>query len=326
MDKKFGKTLFLVASPFQCLCMFEAIEYFKIHDYDVLVTYSDNFSIGKVEMLLNENNIRFSKIKVSHLFFGVIPVLFSKHKFYKNIFIGYLYSESTKALAYIFAAFKAKIFILDDGTQALSFFSSSPRKITYKFSIKLVLFFYKILAFVKLLKKPIFFTIFNVTSKKYEIVNNPFVLLKSRRIEGEKKGVYIIGTNSSKLKLKDLAYEHYLKALCNNIIQRYPDEKIFYCPHRGDQNLEIIYSQCAKLNIDIFETEIAVEYDFIENNIFPKLIVGFTSNALYTLQILFDETAVETVEYTLASKDDDNETMIIRGRMNEVGINTVKVI
>ncbi|MDD4527585.1 MAG: hypothetical protein PHF25_06060 [Candidatus Margulisbacteria bacterium] len=307
--------------------MMEAINYFHIDNYEVLVTYSDNNNLDKIDALLKKNKIQYKKKKVAHIVYGVIPFLFSKHRHYRNIFIGYLYSESSIAIAYILGSFRSKIYILDDGVQILSFFSPYPRKMQYKFKFKIVLFFYKLIGIIKLVKGPSFFTIFNVSSNKYEITKNPLSLLKSKSKEYNKtKGIYIIGTNSSKLDFKYYSYEEYLIALHKDVSYRYPNESIFYCPHRGDQNLKTIFSLCRQLNITIFDTKISVEYDFIENNISPKLVIGFTSNALYTLSLIYPNAIIETVMYSLNSENDNKEIQIIRNRMMENGITTVKVL
>lgn len=324
MKRSFGTTLFLVASPFQCLCLLEAIRHFKIGDYEVMVIYSDKYSLAKIDTLLKRNNISYTKKRVAHLFFDVMPFFFTKHNYYKNIFIGDLNSRNFFAIAYIFASFRANIYVLDDGNQALSFFSSTPRKINYKLSIRLVLFFYDIIRIVKFVKRPIFFTIFNVESNKYKIVNNPMSLLKTQELN-EQSGVYIIGTNSSMLVFKDFTYEEYLTRLHKLISFRYPADNIFYCPHRRDSNQKKIQSLCEQLNISVFDAKIAIEYDFIEKKVNPKLIVGFTSNALYTLKIIYPNSIVETIMYTLISDVADQEIRIIRSRMEESGITTLNV-
>lgn len=330
MTKDFGSTLFLVSTPFQCLCMLEAISYFKIDKYDILVTYASNVNdvnYAKIEVLLKKNKVSYSKRKVAHLLFDVLPFLFSIHKHYKNIFIGYLYSTPSFAIANIFALINANIYILDDGVQALSFFSPSPRIIKEKLIVKVVLFFYKIIGVIKFVKRPIFFTIFDVTSSKYQIINNPLLLLKSKlkKIKEKKCGVYIIGTNSSILNFKNYSYLQYLSALNRHILKILPDEIIYYCPHRADKNLKEIYLLCDKLNIKIFDTKVSVEYDFIENNINPRLVIGFTSNALYTLHIMYPTTQISTVMYNLESEEADKEMQIIRNKMNRSGISIIEV-
>jgi len=328
MKKDFGSTLFIVGSPFQCLCMLEAINHFNIKSYKVLFIYFDHSNLEKVDILLKRNNILYTKKKVAHIFYGVIPFLFSIHTHYKNIFIGYLYSMTSIAIANIMASYKANIYILDDGVQALSFFSSTPRNIINQFPKNLLMFFYRLIGIIKLVREPVFFTIFDVTSHQYKIIKNPLILLKKTKDEELKtsKDVFIIGTNSSLLKFRDHSYEEYLIALSKYILQKCPNEDIYYCPHRADKNLEKIYAICDALDIKIFDTKISVEYDFIESGINPKLVIGFTSNALYTLHMIFPNSIIQTVMYNLESELYDKEIQVIRNKMKESGISTINVL
>jgi len=325
MAKKFEDTLFLVASPFQCLCMLEAINYFKIDNYDVIVTYSDSFNLEKVEALLCKYQIPYTTSNTAHIIYGVMPFVFSMHKRYRNFFIGDFNSYNDISIAYFLAKFNAKIYFLDDGVQALSLFSPIKKKSRKKFKVKLVLALYRIIAIVKKIKNPIFFSIYNVFSSKFEIVKNPFTLLQSK-VAGKPKGVFVLGTNSGVLKFKDSSYEEHLAVLHQQLKKRYPIDKFFYCPHRRDPNLKRIYSLCHKLNIEIFDTKISVEFDFIESNINPKYIVGFCSNALYTLHMIYPKAVVETVEFSLQSEEDDLEYQVITNRFVEVGISVFNVL
>lgn len=325
MGKQFEDTLFLVASPFQCLCMLEAINYFKIDNYDVIVTYSDSFNLEKVEALLCNYQIPYTFSNTAHIIYGVMPFVFSRHKRYRNFFIGDFNSYNDISIAYFLAKFNANIYFLDDGVQALSLFSPIKKKSRKKFKVNLVLTLYRIIAILKKIKNPVFFTIHNVFSSKYEIVKNPFTLLQSK-VVGMPKGVFIIGTNSGVLKFKDSSYEEYLTGIQKQLKKRYPLDKILYCPHRRDPNLSHINSFCHKLNIGIFDTKISVEFDFIENNINPKYIVGFCSNALYTLHMIYPKAVVETLEFSLQSEEDDIENQVLTKRFVDSGISVLNVL
>ena len=96
-------TLFIVDSPFQCLCMLEAINYFKLVDYDVIVAYCNNNSLDKVDMLLKEKGISYKKLWLSHLLYDTIPQLLKKHNRYNNFFIGNYCSPHSYALSVLYA-------------------------------------------------------------------------------------------------------------------------------------------------------------------------------------------------------------------------------
>ena len=102
-----------------------------------------------------------------------------------------------------------------------------------------------------------------------------------------KKNIYIIGTNSDMLLFKDLSYSEYLRHLASYIKNRYPEEKVFYCPHRRDSH---DYSGLVSdLGWCMFDTKFSVEIDFVQGKLYPLFIVGFGSTALLTLKKIFPD-------------------------------------
>jgi hypothetical protein len=304
-----GETLFLVGSPFQCLCMFEAVDYFELDKFDVIVTYSDTYSLSNIDILLKKNKVSYKKLKNSHIIFDIIPIFFSLRKNYENIFIGDFNSDNDISIAYIYAKFRAKIYFLDDGLQILSYFSTY-KKNDQKIILKFIFNCYKLIAILKRINTPIFFTIFAVTSRKFNVIRNPLKRL-TNVIKSKPIGIYIIGTNSSVLEFKENNYTNFLVSLFKMLQNRFPYDDIFYCPHRRDSNFDQIISLCKSFQIQIFQPKVAVEIDFIENNINPKYLVGFSSNALFTLRLVYPETTIETVLFKLQSEVLDNENKLV---------------
>ena len=319
-----GSTLFIVGSPFQCLCMLEAIDYFQIRDYDILVVYSDGMSLGKIKKLLEDKNLRYSVRHYAHIIKTVLPVIFSRHRHYKNVVLGD-YFGGYEALASIYAGLGCRIHYIDDGNQALEIFSDCSRKRYKSKKIAFVFALYNLLFRLKGGKEHIFFTIYPVETDRYEIVHNGFQHLKGATC-GEKSGVYIIGTNSSALEFKDVTYDEMMRKLTENIKARFPGEKILYCPHRRDRNNEQVFALCSELGIDIYNTEVSVEYDFASKGFNPSLIVGFTSNALYALRMIYPESEIETVLYHLQDERADESTAVIVEGMKKVGIKAIDII
>lgn len=316
-----GSSLFIVGSPFQCLCMLEAIDRFKLIDYDILVVYCDTRSLDKVKKLLDDRKLDYTVRFYGHIIKTVLPLIFERHKYYQNVVLGDYYG-GYEALADFYAGRNGLIHYLDDGTQALEIFSNTARNRYKSFSIKLVFKLYDIIFKLKGGKEDIFFTIYPVISKKYTIIHNDFKLLKST-LTRRKEGVYIIGTNSSALHFKGTAYPVLLKELYNYIKKAYPEQSIFYCPHRRDLNNENIFELCKSMRIDIFNTEISVEYDFSMKGINPSFVVGFTSNALYTLKMIYPDSEMGTVVYHLEDQQANAATAVIVSWMNAVGIKSI---
>ncbi len=318
--------LFIVGSPFQCLCMMEAIYHFSIIEYDVLVpdkTVGSNSE--KVTTLLNDKSISFSTYSIHHGVKDLLVYFLKRRKKYKNIFIGDYFNPIREAMAVYYGKCNYNLFFIDDGTQALSLFSRNPR---YRYESKKGEYWFKFIVLIGRLKgcgKPSFYTIFDVHSSRFNIIRNEFSSLQTSRIIS-KSNCYIIGTNSSKLQFRDVTYLYLLEQTVEWLRRIWPTEKIYYCPHRGDyHNLEIS-AWCKHNYVEWFETRVAVEYDFVNQCIYPQTVVGFTSNALYTLKMLFPKSDIKTVMYHVCSDFADCETETIRREMNSKGIETINVL
>ena len=218
----------------------------------------------------------------------------------------------------------AKVICLDDGTQVLEIFSDNPRRLYNKAWVTIVQEFFSLYAFVMRINRKSFFTIYDVRSDKYEIEKNSFNILKSKDSLFP-SGVYIIGTNSSKLFLKDKEYKDILLSVLAHCRLEYPDQVIYYCPHRGDSNNNELKPLLDDNNVKWFDTKISVEYDFVNGGIYPKGIIGFNSNALFTLHSLFPTASTKNVCFQLMNKSDDKESQIIRNRLVEYGIASISV-
>lgn len=311
--------LFIIGSPFQCLCMLEAIRHFDISDYSVMVAYCDKLSLDKIRTLLNEKGIAFEEKKIAHIVKDFIPMVFSKHKRYKNIFIGNYYRVIDEIVGILYAKRRYTLYYLDDGTQALSLFSDNPRKRYPSFKIGIVLQFYFLCLSWKKRISTNFFTIYDVKSSRMNIIHNSLSYLRPQNSISQ-QSVVIVGSNSSFLRFKDYSYFDYLNGLMDFIKRRWPDEIVYYCPHRRDRNNSLNQEWCYRNNVDYFEPEVSVEYDFVIKGINPFAIIGFTSNALYTLKSLYPSSEVHTVYYHVCDESADRETETIRQQMMKSGI------
>lgn len=317
--------LFIVGSPFQCLCMLEAVDFFKIEQYDVLIPEeSTGNNSAQLKALLGDMSIEYQTFKFHHAIWGLLPYVMRKHKYYKNIFLGNYYSPTYEALAVFFGKMRYNLFFIDDGTQALSLFSDRPR---YRFSAKKWELYFRFIYGIGRLKgcgKHNFYTIFDVQSTRFNIIKNDFGRLK-RDIYGNIKDIYVIGANSSVLKFQGSTYLQLMDRLLEYLHRCLPNQTLHYCPHRRDLNNKEIARWCLNNQVEWYETRVSVEYDFAMTGIYPIGIVGFTSNALYTLNMMYPESKVMTVQYHLESEFSDKETDIIRKEMNRKGIETIEI-
>lgn len=317
-------TLFIVNSPFQCLCMLEAISVFKIEKYEVLVVYSDTFSIDKIHTLLEEFSINYSVKKVAHIVYDFIPLFLQKHNKFDSIFIGDYYEPFLEILGKIYAKKKYELYYLDDGIQALTLFSSYPRKRFKEKKVKIVWNIYDRCLSWKRCQKYNYFTIYNVVSDRMTIIHHNLSFL-SQKHKLTTSGVYIIGTNSSTVVFSDKNYFDYLDALLIYIKKRWPQEMVYYCPHRRDKNNDVNRNWCNKNSVIYFETAVSVEFDFTKNGLYPISVIGFTSNALFTLKAIYPNSNICTIDYRLQNEIADSETVMIRKQLIEYNINLLKL-
>ena len=315
--------LFIIGSPFQALCMLEAIDYFHVTDYDVVVSYCDKRSLEQIRTLLESNEIEYEEKKIAHIIKDFFPLLLKRHRKYNNIFIGDYYSVINEIVGIVYTRRHYSLYYLDDGTQALSIFSDNPRKRFSSFKIGIVLKFYYLCLSWKKRVSTNFFTIYNVKSEKIQIIHNSFSKLKQNK-SSKQEGVFIIGANSSALDFKDISYYDYLDKVLFFLRSEWPNEKIVYSPHRRDLNNKQNKKWCLTNNVEYVESSVSVDYDFTIKGISPTAIVGFTSNALYSLKSIYDSAKVYTVYYNLCDKVSDRETQIIRRNMLNSGILNLK--
>ncbi len=319
-----GSTLCIVASPFQCLCMFEALHHFNITDYDVLVGYCDELSLDKIDSLFKKKGIPYIKLKTAHVIKDLLFVGRRIKKRYTNFIIADFDNRNGYSIACLLAKRSATVCFIDDGAQAYQFFSVPPVRKTFKKKVKAVYTIYELLGSIKHIIRPIYYTVYDVSSDDYHIIRNDMFLMRSG-LKGIMNGIYIIGTNSSVLEFRDKSYKEYLAALLKYIRNSFGETPVFYCPHRRDLNNEQVLDYCRLNNIFVFDTQISVEYDFVEKRINPKAIIGFNSNALYTLHILFPESICQTVRFHLVDQERDKRNSDLTNKLQEKGISVVEL-
>lgn len=315
-----NNSLFIVDSPFQCLCMLEAIDFFKLSEVDIIITYSNNHSLEKVDRLLSQKGLKYQKLWLSHLLYDTVPLFFKRHKHYRRIFVGNYCSPHGYTVGVLYATFGADICFMDDGTQVLSLFSNNPPKRHKNWKVISFMAMISLLHKLKRIKKDSFFTMFDVESKEYNIIHNQFLTLKASQTIIP-SGVYIIGTNSSFLSFKGTTY----KSLLMELFPLFSNDPIYYCPHRQDKNYNDLRDFCHNKGVTFFDTEVSVEYDFIRKSIYPRIIVGFNSNALYTLHKIFPKSECLNMAFTLNDNYLNKTHCIIRNEMEKAGIKTINI-
>lgn len=317
-----NKALFILNSPFQALCASEAILHYGISEAHFLL-FESKIVVDKTLPLVKD----FGECHLIHAENGgtsaTIEALRNQriHERYSTIFVGDYYSYIQYVSAIYMAKPGANIIYLDDGNSTLLIGPPVSLKRGRSRREKIYYCFWDFQLKLKRINKSLF-TIFEFRDGcPLKTERNSFASLTIQ--EKEKRGVYVIGTNSDAMSFKDVSYADELKILSTYIISLYPNEDVFYCPHRGDSH---DYTEVIKdLGWKLFDTKYSVEIDFVKKGIYPLTILGFGSTALLTLRRLYQDSVISTIYVNLAEEKDNKEYRAIEQYYQENGIELVRL-
>lgn len=293
------EAIFIINSPFQAICALEAVSYFHINKPVFFVLNDPDSKRRVLQLVENRGEILY----FDHDNKGTVSLIKRTIGYKiksKTIFIGDYFSYSQFAIGVLCASLEAKIYYLDDGGSTLTIFPPVSRKRYSTNKNKIV--FRLFLAFASIKRVSYYFySIFNLPNLNNRkcLIKNNFTGLKNKMLEATHNGIYIIGTNSSVLKIQG-GYDNLLKKSIEYLNKTYPNEPVFYCPHRRDKNN---YSELLSLyDVRVFNTEISVEVDFYNKNIIPVAVVGYGSTALLTLKMMYP--TVDSISFSFKSGAD----------------------
>lgn len=294
LRKENNKLAIICRSPFQVLCAIEYLRSNNIGDYTFyLLSFSDDdiseeISVNVLEFYNIDYKVcRYSKLK------DYFPLLKTElcNK-YNYILCGNFFDAGQRMMASIIGSKRAVITFLDDGNQTINAINQRCYYITFDSVTNALRSLFSGFLFIK--KRSLlnnFFTFFKCENLRANILKNDFshVLINQKKIK-EKNGIYIIGTNSRSLNRfldKKNSVEQYLARLIIYLRNKYPNQIIYYCPHRMDLSNKELNKLMEENGIPIMSTSFPVELNFLINDIIPFMVVGFYSMAMNTLYKLY---------------------------------------
>lgn len=295
-----NKSLMIVSTPLQVLCAISAIEHFGIGKYD-LIFFSANSQCERINKrgidILLFFDIPFKRMILSKT--KILSFLMRESTRYSDIYVGDYFFEHQALFAAVSANKNAKITFLDDGNSSYLITLKSATSLLFKkeaFAKRFFLrFLIEILYVLKNISHTNLYTFFNVKEcEGWRIASNNFECFRYTTNK-KQEGVFIIGTTVSIFPNGDEDYMKYLSAVNDYCRMKYPRELIFYCPHRTSNFDKEHADFIAALNLDIFNTEYTIEFDFFKKNINPHFVIGFASSALYSLKKIYPKSTVESV-------------------------------
>jgi len=320
-------SLFIINSPFQALCTAEAIKEYNISNYLIVLLRNRNDKRNdKTEKILEDFSLKYTHVFITS-FYGLLKkgVLkkFDKSLYnckYNNVFIGDYYSSSFRLFSLFFTNKNSKTILLDDGSATLLLYEYGLNHIKVKSSNVIIKNkFVNLLTYFRSRQTVSFFSIFKPNNSNLLFVQNSLSVLAVSKKTVNANNSYIIGTSMSEqgMLTEDAYFEHLYR-----IISKFPNETFYYCPHRveGVEKLQKIQQQ---FNIEIFNTEYTIEYDFYKKDIMPHIIIGFGSTALYTLKTIYPN--IEAYSILFDSNDEINSLYeVLNNSYKQKGILFIK--
>lgn len=292
----------LSGSPFQALCMVEAIHTFNIQHYRVLLCLSESELPRKPQLitLLNSYHIAYEVESVNYRITkrDRIRVMFpQKHK-YKLVFVGDCNNELLIFKAFQYVSDGGNIVYLDDGIATIQFFNGLCQL------SKMLKYYYNcICCFRRIDFDRYFYTIYrDLSDGRHLCIDNNFThLAQLQQKKEEKKNIIFLGTctndycHAEQICLTVFMSE--LKKILLDLKTKYPDEQIVYVPHGRDTYREP-EQICKEVGVTYQPTSVSVELFLLGETYKPLSVYGFTSSALYNLCMLFPDTQVYNITYS----------------------------
>jgi hypothetical protein len=290
------KSLFVISSPFQAICAIEAVHEYEVKNPVFIILLGKNAEVNSNTLkVLDLNNITNVYKIIFNSFFDLvlnankrISEFELKLNSYETIFIGDYLSTVQRFFSSCFLSKTSKIVFLDDGNSTIEVFKWGNRASVFRswgIFIKTII---SEISFISYKKKSIeYFTIFDYDTNKFNKKLNNLRFLKSKIKTKKKNGVYIIGSNIYNINfLSKSQYIIYFEKIIRHVEINYPDEPIYYCPHRGEptDTVELLKS---KYKIHEHKSEYTIEIDVIKKSLYPVAIYSFGSTATYSLKIIY---------------------------------------
>lgn len=301
------KNLFIIASPLQLVNAMEAVYYFKTSYNILIVMYNSSLNSIDFNQKINLLDIE----EWDEIVYYDLGKIAKKKRFFKQVELikklrkdeyNYLFSGDfgTIQKAIMANVNVENIYLLDDGTASIMIYETLKNEHFFNkipFFKKIKLLRYLLMNLRYQIKQNInYFTIYHLSSLPHmNVIQHDFSFLKKTKLQEciKTKTIYILGQNLVEVGfIKEEIYLKYLK----KIIENY-DGKIIYKPHRSEKVTDSYLSLVSE-NF-LIDTEInqgPVEITFLNNKIYPSIVISFFSSALFSLDKIFENTLIYSVK------------------------------
>lgn len=316
-----NNAIILIKSPFQLLCAINAIKDFEITNYKLYLF--NNERIDQIISIANYFNLQFKIIpglrkNVAKSFFFYYNLFFRKFEKYDYLFVGDIRETHIILRGIIWLKMVNSIVYLDDGNVTIPFFLN---KIVFPFRQKLKMRLINTILYLRKIKK-YYYTIYNVKSSDYIIINNPFKI--SNCNDSTTNISLFIGTNSELFcnynGIKKDVYLTTLEKILKSISKS--ATKFMYIAH-GRESFKEINVICNELNIQYIRPDKCIEMYLIEKNYNVISAYGFGSTALYNIKKMYPNSDVRNINFYGSNTQSCEEAKTISEVYNEIGISDI---
>ncbi|WP_104513440.1 hypothetical protein [Acinetobacter indicus] len=294
--------LYIVESPLQLLCAYEAIQIEDQNEYYLLIRQTGRGSndqhlltcAKKLGLTYDLITIRTDRVifdLLKNIFF-LIKIL---SKSYNKTYFGSYYSSFLKLIRKF--SRQKEIFYLDDGAATLR----AQQEIVQSNSIRVN-----------------WFTFFEIQAiEGQDIVHHNFNNLRDKVIKKKKEGHFFIGQPVEHM--IGYSVEDYINCVSFAAQQCIESGPLIYIPHRVE-NIKHI----AKIeNLKILYLNMPVElYFLLEARNFPKRVYSCYSTALFSLSKILYKVDIYALYYRQINS---KEIKVVYEGMNEIGVQVVQV-
>ena len=276
----------IISSPFQLLSLGEYLYQTKINKCIITVLYQNKKELDQITAMSNIYGTKITHyIKAKRLIqYLSLKNILKIYKKFDNILIGNFFSEPH---IYVLGQIKYKdVTVLDDGmvVHKIPDYINTNKNILKKSLLRTIAL--KALGInIRFPKKIKLFSIFNIPpNKSIELISNRILFLNSKiGVLEPSNEILVIGQPFVELNtLYKGVYNVYLK----KIISMYK-KNILYFPSRKESRSNI--NSIAKIKgIKVIKSNLNIELYLVKKSFTPKVIIGFTSTALVTLNKLFN--------------------------------------
>ena len=322
-------SIFVVTSPFQALCAFNASKAFEITDYHFYLALIEDIRNEQLFTLFQQQGIAYEVVNIENLTRSDrLQFLLPHFSKYKRLFIGDARNISQYFIGMSKVSNGGCMVYLDDGNDNIFLLKGHQPEVE-----KRVQLFQSLFAWACKVRginnhNNIYTVYGDIPNPAFHIQQNDFQQVAHQQNHGDLRNVFFIGTNYDRFcepgNLPLDGVMHNLETTFKTLQEQYGDRHtIYYIPHGRDTH-DLPKTLCKKYNVQYVRPKVTVELFLANLGYQPFYVLGYTSTALYNIKLLFPQTRIENVVFNVeAANDFIKQIEVVTDYYEHHGIKTI---